>query len=109
VSLAIERMLRPIGAESFLVCGTIDEALEHVRSSPIDIAVLDINLKKVLSYPVADALILEGIPFVFATGYGSVPELPERFIGKQIVTKPFTENGLVAAVRAALHQSTGAR
>jgi hypothetical protein len=41
--------------------------------------------------PVADALVTRGTPFVFATGYGSVPE-PYR--GRPMLTKPFQINGL---------------
>lgn len=35
----------------------------------IDAAVLDVNLGDELAFPIADALIVKHIPFVFATGY----------------------------------------
>jgi CheY-like chemotaxis protein len=34
-----------------------------------DAAVLDVNLNGQKSYPVADALLARGVPFLFATGY----------------------------------------
>lgn len=55
------------------------ELLPTPRES-IDAAVLDINLQGEAVFPVADALIERGIPFVFATGYdqSAVPAPYER-------------------------------
>jgi hypothetical protein len=35
------------------------------------LAILDLNLGGVLTYPVVDVLAERGVPFIFATGYGS--------------------------------------
>jgi hypothetical protein len=39
------------------------------RATLLDGAVVDINLQGELAYPIGDALIERGIPFVFTTGY----------------------------------------
>ena len=44
----------------------------------IDMALLDINLKGEMVFPVADALAERGIPFAFVTGY-SKAVVPSRF------------------------------
>ncbi len=49
--------------------------------------------------PVADALVTRGTPFVFATGYGDVPE-PYR--GRPMLRKPFQMDGLKQMLQSAL-------
>src|SRR5271166_1336537 len=46
--------------------------------------------------PIADALVIRGIPFVLATGYGP-DSVPERFAAVPIVGKPFGTEELVRA------------
>lgn len=53
----------------------------------LDCAVLDINLRGEMIFPVADALRVRRVPFVFATGYdGTV--MPERFAETVRCEKP---------------------
>jgi hypothetical protein len=47
----------------------VNQALAMIEAQSIDMAVLDVNLKGQMSYPIADVLIARGIPFVFSTGY----------------------------------------
>ena len=64
-----------------------------------DAAMLDVNLRGEKSYPVADALALKGIPFVFSTGYanhGARPDLADR----PMLRKPYLKGPLVAALSA---------
>jgi len=57
----------------------IDDALKLLETgSPLDGAVLDIHLQGDTSFPLADALAAQGVPVVFATGYGS-EGIPERY------------------------------
>jgi hypothetical protein len=64
-----------------------------------DLAILDADLNGQPASPVADALVTRGTPFVFATGYGSVPE-PYR--GRPMLTKPFQIDGLKQMLQSAL-------
>jgi CheY-like chemotaxis protein len=72
--------------------GALDEALELLEAllttdGGIDGAVLDVNLRGQLVFPLADALIARQVPYVFATGYG--PEvLPERYRAAPLLQKP---------------------
>src|ERR687884_246780 len=66
----IARMLKKAGAEVLGPVPTRDEALGLLRTAErVDAAVLDINLRGEMVYPVADALRERGVPFIFATGY----------------------------------------
>jgi CheY-like chemotaxis protein len=66
----------------------LPEALERARSEAFDVAMLDVNLHGQESFPVADALVERGIPFVFTTGFGA-STLPERFKRAPVMEKPF--------------------
>ena len=74
-------------AQAFLAAGaavlgpapTMAEALRLVAAAArLDGAVLDINLRGEMVYPLADILNARAIPFVFATGYDR-ESIPERF------------------------------
>lgn len=69
VAMLAEDMLLDLGCE-VVVAMRLDKALAHAHAGPFDLAVLDVNLGDTHSYPIADALIERGVPFLFATGYG---------------------------------------
>jgi CheY-like chemotaxis protein len=73
---------------------TGEKALALLKSEPIDMAVLDINLRGEMSFAVADALEERGIPFVFATGYDHTA-VPERYRDIPHWAKPFDPEQLV--------------
>lgn len=66
------------GAQVVGPVGTVRHALEILvkQGERLDGAVLDLNLNGEPAYPVADALIARGIPFVFATGYDDLVIAP---------------------------------
>jgi CheY-like chemotaxis protein len=62
--------LQKLGAEVVGPVPTRDKALALLSSGErVDAAVLDINLRGETVFPVAETLIRQGVPFVFATGY----------------------------------------
>ena len=61
-------------------------ALLETGSAP-DMAILDIQLGGEMVYPVANALLARGIPFVFATGYAA-PAIPKDYADVPLVEKP---------------------
>jgi CheY-like chemotaxis protein len=83
-------------AQAFLDAGagivgpaaSVADALRLVAAATrVDGAVLDINLRGEMVYPLADMLHARGIPFVFATGYDR-ESIPERFDGHLRCEKP---------------------
>lgn len=80
--------LRRRGAEIIGPVGTLDEALRAIEADRPDHAVLDVNLRGEMSFPIADKLELAGIPYLIATGY-SQESLPDRFRNKPRLEKPF--------------------
>ena len=77
---------------------TVDKALKAVASAErIDFAVLDINLRGQMVYPVADALKERGIPFLFATGYDAAA-VSGRYQDVPRHEKPVTPATLIQAI-----------
>lgn len=88
VAADIARALEDDGANVVGPAGSIQEALELIAAeSRIDGAVLDINLRGQLAYPIADALRARGVPFIFATGYDA-RIIPEAYADAPRVEKP---------------------
>jgi CheY-like chemotaxis protein len=101
----IMRALQGLGAEVVGPVPTRDKALALLASSEsIDAAVLDINLQGEAVFPVADALIERGIPFVFATGYDQ-SAVPAAYDGVRRWEKPFEPAELAKALPGLLHSS----
>ena len=84
-------LAQALGAAGAAVVGpvaTLAEAVAALDAGAIDGAVLDVNLRGEMSFPIADRLDSARIPYVITTGY-SAESLPERFRGKLRVEKPF--------------------
>jgi CheY-like chemotaxis protein len=99
VAMLLESMLESLGCEIVRVTGSVAEALEGIDeiAGDADGAILDVNLGGEMVYPVADALLARGVPFLFATGYGQygVGDLYPRNI---VLAKPYTTAMLAQAL-----------
>ena len=86
------------GAKVVGPCNSVAAALALLDSDTgIDAAVLDIDLNGHKIFPVADAMMARGLPFVFCTGYDG-SEVPARYDHIVRCEKPMN----VAAVASAL-------
>ena len=95
--------LAAMGVEVLGPIASLDEALAYVASGKgIDLALLDVNLRGDMTFPVADALQERAIPFVFATGYDQC-SLPDRFSATLRLEKPLQKDRLARAIRPLLH------
>jgi len=80
--------LEDVGAIVIGPVPSIEQALGVLKmESKFDAAVLDINLSGQPAFPVADALIELGTPFVFTTGYDE-PALPGCYRAVARCVKP---------------------
>jgi CheY-like chemotaxis protein len=90
--------LTRLGAEVLGPVPTREEALQILATAgPIDLAVLDINLEDEAVYPVADLLAIQGVPFLFATGY-SRALVPAQYQHVPRWEKPFDPQTLAQAL-----------
>jgi CheY-like chemotaxis protein len=66
----IGRAFRALGAEIAGPVGHLEDALEILNDGGIlDAAVLDVNIRNEMIFPLARQLRARGVPFVFTTGY----------------------------------------
>ena len=69
VAWLLKDMLVDLGLVVVGPAASVNQALAMIDAESIDMAVLDVNLKGQMSYPIADVLVDRGVPFVFSTGY----------------------------------------
>ena len=88
--------LEDAGAQVAGPVSTIAGALELVskRKQELDGAILDINLRGEMAYPVAETLLEREIPFVFVTGY-DCHSMPSPFQIMPCLNKPCDEQELL--------------
>jgi CheY-like chemotaxis protein len=84
-------MQRELEQEGAIVIGpapSVEKALRLIAGEPrLDAAILDVNLGDEKSFPVAQALQLRLIPFVFATGYNA-EGVPSEWRHVTVLEKP---------------------
>lgn len=91
----VRRDLEEAGAIVVGPAPTVDEALRLLDiGSEIHAGVLDVNLGKRKSFPVAEALERRGIPFLFATGYNSA-DIPVEWRHAKVAMKPLRTASVV--------------
>ena len=97
IALDAQSMLQNCGAEVELAASSVD-ARRAIKLNRFDAAILDVNLYTETSFVVAEDLQDLAIPFVFATGYGETVVVPDRFRDIHVVSKPYAEDALRAAL-----------
>jgi DNA-binding response OmpR family regulator len=101
IAIAVADSLETAG---FTVVGpapTVDQALSLIAANAVECAVLDVTLSGTDSFPVADALDRQGVPFAFVTGYNR-HDLPARFRERPVLVKPVPEPDLRRVVATLL-------
>jgi CheY-like chemotaxis protein len=97
VAMDIVRALERAGAEVIGPAPAVEAALAALEQTVLDGAILDINLGGEMAFPVADALMARGIPFIFATGYDA-QVIPLRFADVKRCEKPMASEQICAAL-----------
>ena len=104
IALQLEDMLAEIGATVVGPASRVRQALQLLQETPVDAAVLDLNIAGELVYPVADALETRRIPYIFATGYG-ISGLAAPYRSRFVLQKPFSRRELLRALQEALQRT----
>jgi len=101
IAMLIEDMLEELGCELIGPASKVERALELIASATIEIALLDVNLDGQATDAVAYELQRKGVPFVFATGYGSTG-VPRQHNDRAVLQKPFQKTDLATALSTAI-------
>ncbi len=97
IAMDVSAYLEAAGAHVVGPASSVNAALEALQCTELDGAILDVNLRGEMAYPVADALTARGIPFVFTTGYDS-RMVPARFADVKRCEKPATPEAISRAL-----------
>jgi len=103
VAMLVEDMLSDLGCEVVDIVASVEQGLLLLATTGngIEAAILDVNLGGEKVFPIADALVKLGIPFVFATGYGRAGIEP-RFSDRLVLAKPFGQAAVAALLTEAV-------
>jgi len=80
-------MLTDLGFDVIGPFARVADAMAAIKREDFHAAVLDVNLDGEVVYPVADAVLARGVPFVFVTGY-SADGIDRRFAQVPVLQKP---------------------
>jgi CheY-like chemotaxis protein len=101
IALDLRATLRRLGVAETKTVSSVRQALAAIEADAPDFALLDVNLGRSTSFPVADALAERDIPFAFVTGYGDDADVLGRFARRPVLRKPFDRNSLAALLETA--------
>ena len=101
VVLAMDMMdsISRLGAEHVETASSFAQGMTAAQKGDFDFAILDMNLRGTVSFDIALKLKERGIPFAFATGYGSQVGLPDELRSAPILTKPIDEGTLSKCIQ----------
>ena len=100
VALDLEDMLTELGHQVVETASRVPHGLEIARTCDLDMAILDINVRGVMSFPIATILRERGVQIIFASGYGE-QGLIDGFRDAHVLTKPFDLDDLARVVAKA--------
>ncbi|MPS71032.1 MAG: GAF domain-containing protein [Novosphingobium sp.] len=98
IAMEAEDVLRDLGFGDCRITGSVQDAMALVEGNGVSFAMLDVNLGKDTSEPIAHALHERGVPFIFASGYGERALMAGDFKRVPVVTKPYGERDVRAAI-----------
>lgn len=91
-AMELEQMLADCGCETVGPAATVEQALRLAREQRLDGAVLDVNLRDQLVFPVADELARRGVRMIFATGYERSYAFPQHLESCARLRKPYSDD-----------------
>ena len=98
IAMMLEDFLETLDRQAAGTVDTVADALARLAEGGLDAVILDVNLRGgETCWPIADALVEAGIPFVLATGGGG-DMIAEAHRGRPVLSKPFTMDGVERAL-----------
>lgn len=110
IAFTLREELKDVGATVLGPIGNFSDAMDYVadENNEIDGAILDVNLRGTMAFPIADRLIERDVPFLFSSGYDS-GVIPDRFQGIHRCWKPVIQPEISNAISQVLEGSQASR
>ena len=99
IACEMEATLEDLGCQVVGPFARVGQALEALQDTHVDAAVLDVNVRGEMIFPVAEKLRALGVPMVFCTGYADLPNIPEPLKDQVRLSKPCAAASVEAALR----------
>lgn len=100
-AIQMKALLTSIGAQVVGPSPTLSDAMRRLLEAPtINAAVVDVNLRGEMAFPLAEALKERAIPFIFVSGYGR-DLVPEGLTDVAFYNKPVSSRDLTGGLTAA--------
>lgn len=93
IAMLLAEWLTELGCQAVGPAGRVSEAVEFIDTGAIDAVLLDVTLGPEDSFSLADHAENKGLPVAFLTGK-AIADLPERFQGHLILSKPYVFDDL---------------
>ena len=100
IALDLADMLHDLGHSVVAMVNRVAGGIEFATHGILDMAILDINVHGVVSFPLATILQDRGVPVIFASGYGG-RGLIDGFHDALVLTKPYSIDDLKKMVAKA--------
>jgi len=94
--------LESFGCEVVGPVGRLDDGLRLACDERLDGAVLDVNLNGDRCFPIAQALLERGVPFLFLTGYDDAAVIPHALRPTPRLAKPILGQQLIDTLAAVM-------
>jgi DNA-binding NtrC family response regulator len=96
VAMALGDFLADSGCTAAGPVSSVKQGMRLLEQEAIDGAILDINLRGEMVFPLADALAERSIPFVYVTGYGKLLRACNH--GRPVLQKPYSNQQLLKII-----------
>lgn len=100
IAMNTEALLLEMAVDGVRTAASVAEAMALIETEKFDLGILDVNLGKEDSLPVAERLAALHIPVVFATGLSENLSLGEMWRAAPMLKKPYGYADLEQIVRA---------
>lgn len=94
-AIEVSNAIKTAGGECIGPYSSISDSLIEGINHHIDAAVLDVNIRDDLIYPVADLILQKGIRLIFVTGI-DLQNIPAGYRSNTVLLKPVNINYLIA-------------
>jgi len=102
IAMEMAERLTELGYTAFEPADSVEAAEKLIARQRPDAALLDANLAGVSSVALGARLVAMGVPVAFCTGYDAIKNLPPELAKAPILTKPISDDALVAVLKALL-------
>jgi DNA-binding NtrC family response regulator len=98
--MEMEEFLRALGCDVVGPIARLDDALAAAATAQLHGAIVDLNLRGELSFPLIEQLRQAGVPVICCSGYVDLPEMKSQLKDIATLSKPWTHDRLVAIMRS---------